>query len=384
LKCVRPVNNTRGKCALNTAVCRKIILPRLVIVYTCKVKLLSLLLLPFTLLYALGIALRNGLYRYGLFKRSRYDFPVVCVGNLRAGGTGKTPHIHWLIEHLKHEQTLALLSRGYGRTTQGYLAADSSADAKTIGDEPAQLMYAFSDVPVAVSENRVFAIPSILTDFPDTTCILMDDGYQHLALQAGLYILLTEYAKPFTRDWMLPSGRLREFRSGYKRADVLIVSKCPPDITTTQMQQMRDELKPLAHQQLYFTTFHYETMITLGGQPLSLPDESVVLAISSIAQPSYFIDELKKRYTVEHHFNYADHYAFTDKDVRIWKDWIQSLQGKTATLVCTEKDAVKIRQLCGNDPQFAVLPVRVKFITDEIAFLNRVKEYIASEQAAME
>jgi tetraacyldisaccharide 4'-kinase len=352
-------------------------------VYTCKVNLLSLLLLPFTVLYGLGIALRNGLYRYGLFKRSRYDFPVVCVGNLRAGGTGKTPHIHWLIEHLKHEQKLALLSRGYGRTTHGYLAADRSANAQIIGDEPAQLMHAFPDVPIAVSENRVFAIPSILTDFPDTTCILMDDGYQHLALQAGLYILLTEYTKPFTRDLLLPSGRLREFRAGYKRADVLIVTKCPEDITATHMQQMRDELKPLAHQQLYFTTQHYESMTTLGGQEVTLPADSVVLAISSIAQPSYFIEELKKRHTVAHHFNYADHYAFTEKDVRIWKDWLQSLQGKNATLVCTEKDAVKIRLLCGNDPQFAVLPVRVKFIRDEHVFLNRVKEYIASEQAAM-
>jgi tetraacyldisaccharide 4'-kinase len=344
-------------------------------------RLLSILLLPFTFLYALGIALRNSLYRYEIFKRSRYDFPIICVGNLRVGGTGKTPHIQWLIEHLQNEQQLTLLSRGYGRATTGYIAADATASAQTIGDEPAQLLNRFPRLNVAVSENRVFAVPSLLSDFPETTCILMDDGYQHLALQAGLYILLTEYHQPFTRDWMLPSGRLREFRSGYKRADIIIVTKCPQNISHDEMEQMKAEISPLPHQQIYFTTMIYDQLRSLSGEILSIPEQSELLAISSIAQPDSFINELKQHYKVVHHFNYADHYAFTEKEVKIWKDWLQLLNHPHAKLICTEKDAAKIRSICANDTDFAVLPVSVKFIESETQFLNSVRRYIVTEQS---
>lgn len=333
-------------------------------------------LLPLTILYGLVIAIRNFLYQKGIFKRTQFDFPIICIGNLSVGGTGKTPHIEWLIQSLQLEYRLAVLSRGYGRKTTGYLAADEWSKAEDIGDEPAQIIRKYPQIQLAVSENRVFGVPALLGDFPDTSCILMDDGFQHLAIQAGFNIVLTDYNNRFTHDWLLPSGRLREFRNGYKRADVLIVSKCPPTLSKAEQEKIIQEIQPLSHQQVIFSTMTQGECINLNGQAYPLKPQTPVLSISSIAHAMPFETYVSKQFNMVHHFKYADHQHFTEKDVQIWLDWRDSLNNPDVRFICTEKDASKIKDLIGYNELFHVLPVQVHFLGDESLLLSRVRQYI--------
>lgn len=341
-------------------------------------QILKWLLLPLTCIYGLVIAFRNFLYKKGIFKRTEFDFPIICIGNLSVGGTGKTPHIEWLIQSLQLEYHLAVLSRGYGRKTTGYLVADAFSKAEDIGDEPAQIIRKYPRIQLAVSENRVFGVPALLGDFPDTSCILMDDGFQHLAIQAGLNIVLTDYNNRFTHDWLLPSGRLREFRSGYKRADLLIVSKCPPTLSMAEQAQIVEEIQPLTHQQVFFSTMSQGECINLEGQAYPLKPQTTVLAISSIANALPFEKYVSQQFDLVHHFKYADHQHFTEKEVKIWLDWRASLNQPEVKFICTAKDASKIKDLIGHNDLFHVLPVRVEFLNDESILLSRIRQYIQS------
>ena len=193
-------------------------------------KFLFYLLIPFSWLYGLIISFRKWLYKSGLYTRSKFDFPIICVGNLTAGGTGKTPHIEWLIKNLSGNYHVAVLSRGYKRKTIGYVLSSPISTPEQIGDEPYQIKQKFLQVPVAVSENRVLGIPALLGDEPNTEVVLMDDGFQHLSIQAGFNIVLCDYNRPYYKDSLMPSGLLRENKTGANRANVIIVSKCPSNL----------------------------------------------------------------------------------------------------------------------------------------------------------
>jgi tetraacyldisaccharide 4'-kinase len=341
-------------------------------------QILKWVLLPLTIIYGLVIAIRNLLYNKGVFKRTEFDFPIICIGNLSVGGTGKTPHIEWLIQSLQLEYRLAVLSRGYGRRTTGYLVADEFSKAEDIGDEPAQIIRKYPQIQLAVSENRVFGVPALLGDFPDTSCILMDDGFQHLAIQAGLNIVLTDYSNRFTHDWLLPSGRLREFRNGYKRADILIVTKCPPTLSLAEQIQITKEIQPFSHQQVFFSTISHGECINLDGKVYPLNPQTPVLAISSIANAKPFDTYVSQQFDLVHHFKYADHQRFTEKEVKIWLDWRASLNNPEVRFICTEKDASKIKDVIGHNDLFHVLPVKVEFLNDASILLSRIRQYIQS------
>lgn len=224
-------------------------------------KSFRLLLFPFALLYWMGIAIRNWLYEKNIFRSARFGLPVICVGNLSVGGTGKSPMVEYLVERLKDNFKVATLSRGYKRKTKGYSLANKNSTALEIGDEPMQFHLKFPDVPVAVGERRIEAIPQLLHDKPETQAIILDDAFQHRAILAGLNILLTEYNNLFVHDFYLPTGDLRDLKSSYIRAEIIVVTKCKQNLSEEEKKKIIKEINPLAGQQIFLLLLNTEIPI---------------------------------------------------------------------------------------------------------------------------
>ncbi|MEL6864608.1 MAG: tetraacyldisaccharide 4'-kinase [Bacteroidota bacterium] len=330
-------------------------------------KLLQLLLAPFSLLYGFGVSMRDFLYRKELLKGIEFDLPVIAVGNLSIGGAGKSPHIEYLIRLLKDYLYIATLSRGYKRKTKGFLPVELHHNALQVGDEPMQFKQKFPDILVSVCESRAFAIPRILLKAPNTQVILLDDAFQHLSVKPGLNILLTEYGRPFTRDFLLPSGRLREWRSAYRRADMIIVSKCPNQISDEERAAFRQEIQPYAHQKLYFSYYRYRPpYLLLDPKKQRLLDAKMdVLLICAIAGTKYLLDYLYPQVQEVKTLEYEDHHTFTKFDIGHLAQTFQKIESDRKIILTTEKDAMRL--LVHRDfiieqklPIF-VLPVTVAF-----------------------
>ncbi|KGE87745.1 MAG: tetraacyldisaccharide 4'-kinase [Phaeodactylibacter xiamenensis] len=350
-------------------------------------QLVQILLAPFSLLYGIGVSVRDFLYKQGLLKGVEFNLPVISVGNLSVGGAGKSPHIEYLIRLLKDYIDIATLSRGYGRKTKGYLEVHADMTAEQAGDEPLQFKRKFPEIMVTVCESRTFAIPKIMMARPETKAILLDDAFQHRSVKPGMNILLTEYSHPFTRDYLLPAGRLREWRSAYERADIIIVSKCPPQLSEEERQAFTAEISPLPHQKLYFSYYDY-------GQPyfilnpryrLEFTPELEVLLISAIARTDYLQAYLEEQ--VEHikAMEYEDHHYFTKYDVGQLKANFDRMETNRKVILTTEKDAMRLQlhhqyikehQL----PVFA-LPVQVRFHFGQAAdFDETIQQYLLNFQ----
>src|SRR5882724_6664674 len=220
-------------------------------------KPIRILLFPLSLIYALIIRLRNWCYDKKILASTSFNLPIICIGNVAVGGTGKSPMVEFLVRSLKDRFEIAVLSRGYKRKTRGYALADGSATALDIGDEPMQFHSKFPDVAIAVGEERIVAIPQLLHDRPETQAIILDDAFQHRAVKAGLNVLLTDCSNLFTRDWWLPSGDLRDAPSSYRRADIIVVTKCPEDLTDDQRRAIAIEIDPKPHQRMFFSSIRY-------------------------------------------------------------------------------------------------------------------------------
>lgn len=345
-------------------------------------KYLNILLYPFSLLYGLVMWLRNRFYDKGLLTAVEFDLPVIAAGNLSVGGTGKTPHVEYMIRLLKDHLKVATLSRGYNRRTSGYILADESSTAADIGDEPMQFHDKFPDIKVCVGEERMLAIPQLLGDEPDTQVVLLDDAFQHRSIKPGLNIMITDYSRLFTRDHVVPFGRLREGRQGYHRADCIIVSKCPPAMSTEEKQALEKEIKPLPHQRLFFTTLQYgalSDMIT--HHPVALPKSATVLLACGIARPEPLLEELKRRYEQVYLLSFPDHYYYTEKDILKIKKECSDLPGTEKIVITTEKDAVRLHLLKGmlaeQNLQIAVIPVEIAFLFGEAELFNNfIFDYI--------
>jgi len=249
-------------------------------------KPIRILLFPFSLLYGAAVWIRNRLYDKKILGSSSFNLPLICVGNLSAGGTGKSPMVEYILRRFSSDHKLAVLSRGYKRKTRGYVLATNATSALDIGDEPFLFHSKFNNVSVAVGEERIVAIPQLLHDRPDTQAIVMDDAFQHRSITAGLNILLTDQNNLFTRDWYLPTGDLRDEKSSYKRADILVVTKCRPDLTSDEAYEIRQEIKPVKHQSLFFTTIRYgQPYHLVRDEQIRIDDQMEVLLVSGIANP---------------------------------------------------------------------------------------------------
>ena len=244
------------------------------------------LLVPLSFIYGAIIWLRNWLYDKKIFNSATFNFPIICVGNLATGGTGKTPMTEYLIRLLKNDYKTATLSRGYKRKTKGFAIADEDTTALEIGDEPMQFHQKFPDIVVAVGEERLFAIPQILHQRPETQVIILDDAFQHRQVTAGLNIILTDYSNLYTRDLMLPAGDLRDVRSSSKRADIIIVTKCKQDISESERQSVIAEIDPAENQTVYFTTIVYDNPYHLfNKEEITVTRDHAILLVCGIANP---------------------------------------------------------------------------------------------------
>jgi tetraacyldisaccharide 4'-kinase len=303
-------------------------------------RILRFLLFPVAILFDIITRARNYLFDIGHKKSFRFTVPVISVGNLNTGGSGKTPMIEYLIRLLMDTKQVATLSRGYGRRTTGIRFAGAEDSAITIGDEPFQLYSKFGhDVHVVVGEDRVFAIPNILHEYQDTSVILMDDGFQHRSVKPHYSILVTEFVKPFFKDFVLPVGNLREARRGASRADAVVVTKCPADISALQIQSMTARIRRYVEGPVFFSEIKYGTLKQFSGGVNGVVKE--VVLVSGIANASPFETHCIQQYTVIKHFQFADHHRYTVREIKMIGEFI-SAQAKSTSLITTEKDWVRL------------------------------------------
>lgn len=344
---------------------------------------IRILLLPLALLYGLGVGLRNLFYRIGILRSVRFDLPVISVGNLSVGGAGKSPHIEYLIRWLDQFMEVSVLSRGYGRNTSGYRPVTVIDTAEMVGDEPLQFKRKFPAVPICVSESRALGVPELVKRNPETQCVLLDDAFQHLAVTPGLNILLTEFSHPFTRDWLLPSGRLREARYGYRRADIIIVTKCPPELTALQRQKMVLEIDPFPRQKVFFSRYRYATPYELLRPDLKRPLDldTDVLLVSAIANTDYLLKHLAVSVKSAQTLEFEDHHFFKEDELLDMVRRFGRMNGRNKIIVTTEKDAMRLELhrdfFWKNEIPIYVLPVEVAFCDDdELAFQEEVKRVL--------
>ncbi len=314
-------------------------------------KLLRYILFPIVPIYFLVTWLRNKLYDKGIKPSQGYDFPVICVGNLSTGGTGKTPMIEYLVRLLKSEKNVATLSRGYKRVTSGFLLADDNANADTIGDEPFQFFTKFKSIKVAVEENRQNGIDQLrqLPNPPEV--ILLDDAYQHRKVEAGLTILLTSFEAPYFKDMVLPTGNLREPKSGANRADIIVVTKCPYNLDEITKQKFRKHIAPNLHQNLFFSGITYSAFVYSQNDEKPIEDFDDFTLVTGIAnaQPLVrFLETKKKNFT---HLEFGDHYNFRTKDIEILE--------QKRLLLTTEKDFMRLSAYESLLPKLYYIPIEI-------------------------
>lgn len=315
-------------------------------VFLQQVNPLQILLLPFSLLYGLVVWVRNLLYDFKIIPSQPFDFPIIGVGNLSAGGTGKTPQIEYLIRLLSPITKVATLSRGYGRLSSGYLHADETCTAREIGDEPMQILMKHADVNVFVCEKRLYAIPNMLYDAPETGVILLDDAFQHRAIKPGLSILLTPFDEPFFEDFLLPSGNLREWRKGYRRADIILVTKCPKNLSASDRKKYFDKINPQPGQQVFFTFEVYDklrdanTGETINGADLK---NHSALVFSGIANSKGFDEYCLLHFKTTLFKSYTDHHRYRKSEIEELKDIFEfKLKGENKIMITTEKDYMRL------------------------------------------
>lgn len=328
------------------------------------------LLFPFSILYGFITDIRNNLYFANILKRTRFEKPVIVVGNLSVGGTGKTPFVEYLIRLLNTTYHTATLSRGYKRKTKGFILANETTTMEEIGDEPFQYHSKFQSTKIAVDANRANGIKKLLQAYPTLDVIILDDAYQHLAVKADLNILLTTYSEPYCNDYMLPAGNLRERRKGAKRADIIIVTKCPKTLSDAEQFRIKKRLNLQPNQELFFTYIDYSNHVTSDGNTIPLTDINFdkAILIAGIAKPKSFFDFLKSEHTKC--LSFPDHHNFSKSDI---KRILEEANGNK--IITTEKDFVRLRnQLPLN--QLYYLPIQTSFITNRDRMDKIILDYV--------
>ncbi|MBD0332356.1 MAG: tetraacyldisaccharide 4'-kinase [Chitinophagaceae bacterium] len=331
-------------------------------------KSFRILLLPFALIVGFFIWLRNWFYDVNVFKSASFGLPIICVGNLSVGGTGKSPMVEYLVLHLKNRFKVATVSRGYKRKTTGYALATAGTTALDIGDEPMLFYRKFHDVPVAVGEERLVAIPQLLHDRPDVQAIILDDAFQHRAIDAGLNILLTDYGNLFTRDFFLPTGDLRDLKKNYRRAHIIVVSKCNPDLTEKERKEIISEIKPLPHQKIFFTTIIYGAPYHITQNRITFINEQTeALLVTGIANPKPLKKYLEEHIHAYYMMHFGDHHIFTIDELQEIESRFMNMQAPNKIILTTEKDAMRLMKFENEirDLPFFVLPIEHKFLFNQ-------------------
>lgn len=342
--------------------------------YNFFLRSFRLVLLPVSLIYWLVIYFRNLLYDKELIRSATFGLPLISVGNLAVGGTGKSPMVEYLVELLKPQYQVATLSRGYRRRTKGFALAKPDSTALEIGDEPLALYRKFPDIPVAVGEERLLAIPELLHDHPTIQAILLDDAFQHRTIEAGLTILLTDYNNLFTRDFYLPTGDLRDLKRRYKEAEIIVVTKCKEELSEAEKDKLILEINPVADQKIFFSKLAYGTPYHLFDKTtLSLSPQMEVLLVTGISNPvplKKWVESQTRSYQL---LQYRDHHIFTLEDLRDIKKEFHQLGSSERLILTTEKDAVRLEKFAEDFKGLPVyvVPVRHEFLFNEQTDFNR-------------
>lgn len=336
-----------------------------------------LILLPFSALYWIGVSLRNLAFDIGILPSKKFKIPVICVGNLSVGGTGKSPHVILVSDILKNEKNLAMLSRGYGRKTSGLKIANYSSKVYDIGDEPLQFFNRFKNkIVVAVSENRVAGIEHLM-ELYNVNGVVMDDGFQHRAVKPGFSILLTTFHDPYTKDFVLPAGNLREPRFGAKRADVIIVTKCPDKFTVKQRDEIIKKINPKQNQKVYFSKVVYSKLVY--GYRYNIENHEWmnydVLLITGIAKSKGLVRYANERFKSVQHKNYPDHHNFSVDDIRNIDEEFERMPSKNKIILTTEKDYMRLKDESALIENLFYLPIEVE-LNDLDDFTQTLLEYV--------
>ena len=349
----------------------------------------SFLLYPFSILYRMATDIRNILYDTGILRSEKFELPVICVGNITAGGTGKTPHAEYLINLLRNDFSIALLSRGYKRKSRGFRIASQTSTTLEIGDEPLQISRKFPDILTAVDTNRVNGIKTIMREYPDTDLIILDDGFQHRSVKPGLSILLTDYSRIITGDYFLPYGNLRENPANRKRAGVIVVSKTPESATESERKRIAGELKTNESQKLFFTSVSYGDALPvyenhapekhLPGKQDRINHGAVVLTGIAVHQP--LIEYLQGFFSEIIHIPFPDHHYYSEDDIEKAGKAFWNLKSREKMIITTEKDAVRLREFSNIDDSLKramyIIPVGISFPNgDKHDFDKMITDYV--------
>ena len=347
----------------------------------------SIFLYPVSLIYGLITSARNFLYDTGVLKSYEFSIPIICVGNLTVGGTGKTPHTEYLADLLNKSFKVAVLSRGYKRNTTGFHIADSASSANDIGDEPMQIHRKFTEIIVAVDRDRVHGVRKILEEKPDTGVIILDDGFQHRRIIPGLSVLLTDFERLMIYDALLPYGNLRESLSNMRRADIILITKSPEDISPIQRRIIVKEISKAPYQNLYFTSLTYKDPLPVFENPdqelnlNSQNEDGGIVLVTGIANPKPLSEFLQNKFSEIIHLSFGDHYHFTEKDIeKITGTW-HSLKSARKYIITTEKDAARLREFTNiAEPvrsAFFYIPLGINFLNnDKDEFDNLIVDYV--------
>ncbi|CAA6828719.1 MAG: Tetraacyldisaccharide 4'-kinase (EC [uncultured Aureispira sp.] len=326
------------------------------------------ILYPISLLYGSAARLHRRLYSRGILVSKSFDLPIINVGNLSVGGTGKSPHVAYFNELLRPNFETAIVSRGYHRKTKGVQLVLENSSVRDVGDEPLQLKQQFPNTTVVVAEHRAAGIEAIVAQNKNINCIVLDDAFQHWAIQAKVGILLTTFDQPFFEDWVLPMGRLREFRKGYQRADIIIVTKCPPSINEAAKRRFIQEIKPLPQQAVFFSYFQYQSLYQLldpaKEQEMREVQGQKITLVTAIANTNYLEAYLESYTSSIVPLRFLDHHYYTKKDLEKIKN-----AAKGGLIITTEKDAPKLRlhqsYIREAGLQIYVLPIKVRIAFEE-------------------
>mgnify|MGYP001438283936 CR=1 FL=1 len=344
----------------------------------------KIILFPVACLYGLFMELRNKLFDWKILPTKKFDTPVISVGNLSAGGTGKTPHTEYLAGLLKNHYKIAILSRGYGRKTKGFIIASSEHSAGKIGDEPVQYQRKYPDMVIAVDESRKRGITRILAEKPDTEIVLLDDAFQHRYVKPGKSILLTDYHHLYSNDYLLPTGLLRERSKGARRADIIVVTKTPRILSPITRRNIEKELKIKPYQRLYYSYVGYESPVPLkvcGNLPTAALKYNYIIMVAGVANSYPFQEYLKSICNELIVIDFKDHHDYTSADFgKILKEF-DSIISKDKVIFTTEKDATKLDKeefsaYLDRLPVYYV-PIRIRFHDcDELKFEKLILDYV--------
>ena len=326
-------------------------------------------LYPFSILYGSVMRVRNKLYDHGILSSQQFDLPVIAVGNLSMGGTGKSPMVEYLTDLLRKEHRVATLSRGYRRNSSGYILLTGQETAGEVGDEPLQFKHKFPQVMVAVDENRTHGVEQLLQDKPQPEVILLDDAFQHRRIAAGLYILLTSYSRIYRNDLVIPAGNLREPASGANRANIIVVTKCPPDLSVQEQMEIIKKLKPKSGQEVFFSSIQYSDSVYGRNRSFTIKElkNNHFTLVTGIANPLPLVKFLKEQGLEFDHKAYRDHHNFTEAELR-------ELQHEEL-IITTEKDYMRLKNEISREKIF-YLPIKTAFLQREDEFKILIMNYV--------